>query len=431
MTVLAAMTASAVHPGAFADELPPDPDETTTSSVPPESTTSSAPPATTTTTLVPAPPATLPVAPDPVDNHHEEHPDEAPDASDVIVPPEPPDRPATSLDPALLEAFRSAAEAAAEDLYVAEAAVSTAQRQLDDAEAALISVKARIGQLAAREQETIEQLVVTTALLRQRAVKSFVYQGSDAELVPLLGAGSAQELARRQVLVQVVMENDLDLIDTYDQLRRQLGTELAEAADELVDAEAAVIKYAEQVDIASEVLASAEFRAKLLSPDAIGGAALGFVFPVAGPHKFINDWGFPRSGGRSHQGTDIFASKGTPVVAVERGVVYRIGQNSLGGNILWLRGASGTSYYYAHLDGYANVTEGQLVRPGQLLGYVGNTGNAITTPPHLHFQVHPGGGAPVNPFPLLRSVSDAQEQAAVLAAQARGIDLDRSKPAQG
>jgi hypothetical protein len=93
-------------------------------------------------------------------------------------------------------------------------------------------------------------------------------------------------------------------------------------------------------------------------------------------------------------------------VACERGVLVRIGTDVLGGTKLWLVGASGTRYFYAHLSGFADgVVEGKVVQPGDVVGYVGNTGNAATTPAHLHFQVHPGGGAAVNPYPLLR-VSD-------------------------
>jgi murein DD-endopeptidase MepM/ murein hydrolase activator NlpD len=103
-----------------------------------------------------------------------------------------------------------------------------------------------------------------------------------------------------------------------------------------------------------------------------------------------------------HEGTDIFAPSGTPLLAVERGVVSRMGNAVLGGITLWLKGESGTSYYYAHLSAYApGITAGMVVEPGTVLGFVGNTGNAATTPSHLHFEVHPGDGPPINPYPLL------------------------------
>lgn len=139
---------------------------------------------------------------------------------------------------------------------------------------------------------------------------------------------------------------------------------------------------------------------------ALGGNILiygtdGFLFPVATTHKFSNDWHTPRSGGRLHQGTDVFAAKGAPLLSVVGGTV-RISSNKLGGSVIHLDGDDGRSYYYAHLSGYApGLASGRTVAPGELLGLVGTSGNAAGTPPHLHFEIHPGGGAPVNPYQTL------------------------------
>lgn len=98
----------------------------------------------------------------------------------------------------------------------------------------------------------------------------------------------------------------------------------------------------------------------------------------------------------------MIAARGTPLVALEDGTVSRIGNGGLGGKTVWLRSGSGHDYYYAHLDGFASgLKEGQHLDSGELLGYVGNTGNAIYTVPHLHFEYHPGGGSAVNPYPLV------------------------------
>lgn len=123
-----------------------------------------------------------------------------------------------------------------------------------------------------------------------------------------------------------------------------------------------------------------------------------FICPITpGRTSFINSWGFPRSGGRRHKGTDMFAAMGEPVYAVVSGTV-RISQNALGGKAIWLTGG-GHSFYYAHLSGY-NISSGQSVSQGNTIGFVGNTGNAAGGPPHLHFGLRSGGGM-VNPYPTL------------------------------
>ncbi len=131
----------------------------------------------------------------------------------------------------------------------------------------------------------------------------------------------------------------------------------------------------------------------------------GMACPVNGAVTFTDTWGAPRSGGRFHEGVDIIAVRGTPVVAVESGTVKRMGNGGLGGITVWLRGDSGDEYYYAHLDGWASgLAVGQHLPAGGLLGYVGNTGNAAYTVTHLHFEFHPGGGGAVNPYPLAASL---------------------------
>ena len=99
----------------------------------------------------------------------------------------------------------------------------------------------------------------------------------------------------------------------------------------------------------------------------------------------------------------MFAPEGSPAYAVVDGVVDKVGSGGLGGISLWLRGADGTRYYYAHNQANA-VQVGQQVRRGQQVAWVGRTGNAETTPAHVHFQAHPGGGAAVNPYAWLAAL---------------------------
>jgi peptidoglycan LD-endopeptidase LytH len=125
--------------------------------------------------------------------------------------------------------------------------------------------------------------------------------------------------------------------------------------------------------------------------------------------QVADTWGTPRGGGRVHEGQDIFANEGTPIYAAAPGYIYRIGQGSpLGGNTITIVAAGGHRHYYAHLQGFSEeIREGQAVTTNTLLGYVGKTGNATTTPPHLHFGVYVGetdnlcDWDAVDPLPLL------------------------------
>lgn len=144
-------------------------------------------------------------------------------------------------------------------------------------------------------------------------------------------------------------------------------------------------------------------------------------FPVAGHNMshVISEWGVDRDGGaRRHEGIDIRAKRGTPVVAAEKGFVTQTGTNRLGGKIVFLSSAgSPYSLYYAHLDSQL-VSVGKSVLKGDTLGLVGNTGNAITTAPHLHFGIYSHGSGAVNPLPF---INDRKEKIPGLSEQSRWL----------
>jgi len=116
----------------------------------------------------------------------------------------------------------------------------------------------------------------------------------------------------------------------------------------------------------------------------------GYVFPLLGPYPaFSSTFAVPRDVGW-HHGDDLFAPRGAPILAVANGVVFSVGWNRIGGWRLWLRDRSGNLFYYAHLDHYSPLAvNGRRVKAGQVLGYVGTSGDARTTPPHLFFEINP------------------------------------------
>lgn len=124
--------------------------------------------------------------------------------------------------------------------------------------------------------------------------------------------------------------------------------------------------------------------------------------PVSRTRERMRDtWHAARSGGRRHEGVDIFSPRGTPVRSTTEGLVLRRGTNRLGGKVVWVLGPGGHRHYYAHLDGFSALRAGERIQAGTLLGFVGDSGNARGTPPHLHYGIYTPTG-PVNPYPLLR-----------------------------
>jgi peptidoglycan LD-endopeptidase LytH len=152
-------------------------------------------------------------------------------------------------------------------------------------------------------------------------------------------------------------------------------------------------------------------RSGIVDPDKAATVPVeDLLCPVQAPVTFVNDWGQPRSGWRVHLGTDVFADRGSRNVAVANGVIFRH-PNKLGGNAIWLEASDGHKYYYAHLEEYAghfNANGKRRVKKGDLIGYSGNTGNAAGGPVHTHFEIHPGGGAAINPYPALREMCASQ-----------------------
>ncbi|MCE9623507.1 MAG: peptidoglycan DD-metalloendopeptidase family protein [Actinomycetia bacterium] len=138
-------------------------------------------------------------------------------------------------------------------------------------------------------------------------------------------------------------------------------------------------------------------------PGGAGGedyGGVGWVCPTGDAAVGFGDtWGAPRSGGRRHEGVDMIGPRGTPILAIVDGLAVS-GERELGGHTIHFVGADGNNYFYGHLDEYGLLGE---VHAGDIIGYMGDTGNAKASTPHLHFEIHPGGGPAVNPYPTVRA----------------------------
>lgn len=216
--------------------------------------------------------------------------------------------------------------------------------------------------------------------------------------------------------VQRLGEQDAAEIERVTQLKADLAAkrgELAELKESQADEAARLKKEAAKIEgklkaqqseyneLQKKLKAAMAAERKTTGTSTARKGPNGMVFPVQGPNYYSDTWGAARSGGRTHKGTDIMAASGVPCVAVLSGTV-RSKSNRLGGLTIWLTADNGWAFYYAHLSRYA-VTSGR-VSAGQVIGYVGSTGNASASAPHLHFEIHPGGGAAVNPYPYLKQM---------------------------
>jgi peptidoglycan LD-endopeptidase LytH len=203
---------------------------------------------------------------------------------------------------------------------------------------------------------------------------------------------------------QLAASDEDDFSDLVAQLRTDLSRYNAREAERKASAAPAHPTSASKGQRDREF---AERANALFAP--LGGLTI--RMPVVGisTRQLDDSWHAPRDGGvRQHKGIDIFAPKGTEVVAVADGVISFIGDQRLGGHCIWLTTENGASFYYAHLDRWAaGLYEGMLVQSGDLLGYVGNSGNAISTPSHLHFGVNQNDEM-VNPYPILTKAAPTQ-----------------------
>ena len=265
-------------------------------------------------------------------------------------------------------------------------------------------------ELRLRAGELEQELDDASDALTDRAVQMFKRGQPSGSSFLLLGASGPSEAADRASLLAAVQRRDLGRAEEAGALRTALDQTQAlledqqRQLDELqAEMEADRDDVADQLDQARSVasdLADRSSRQRRIDRGDQQGVYACIFDP--GSFSFRDTWGAPRSGGRSHRGTDVFAPMGQPVYAITSGTVQRHSSSALGGIGLYLRGDDGNVFYYAHLQSIDdNGAVGNRVEAGELVAYNGSTGNASPSAPHVHFELAPGGGSQVNPYPWL------------------------------
>ena len=430
VAVLALLAGVIARPAAAQTGAAPEPtttlQATTTTTTLVKEPTTTVPPTTSTTVAdpldpPPGPPTSGPVTPPPgpvapppvVDTKAEDSSEEPPPRAKV--PPRAIPRILTPADLAVARVLEEQLKATQQSAGEALAASQAADRVLAAAEAEQAEVQRGLDALRVDESASAQRLVEQRQSIRTRAVAIYV-SGPGEPIIPV--GDDLHEYGRRRVLVEALHAADRRIFDGYTEAKAAAGDQVAGLVDRLEDLHGTVL--AARADSEAKAAATQGLLRNVNLAQAGGRLAInGFAFPVADPHSFASTFGAPRSGGRLHQGNDIFAPYGTPLPAAERGVVGKMGADTLGGIKLWISGESGTSYYYAHLSAFAaNVVNGTVVEVGDVVGFVGDSGNARGTSPHLHFEIHPSNGPAIDPYPVLKAADDAGRQQAAQQATA-------------
>jgi murein DD-endopeptidase MepM/ murein hydrolase activator NlpD len=324
--------------------------------------------------------------------------------------------------------------AAKQRVSEARAAANAAAARVTDAYGQVQALGDEITAVEARLAEGQVRADQLRAAVARRALEA--YTGSSTDALPVFESEEPRDTTRRtEYLDQVnardnaaagelrAINEDLDVqraalgdararqVETLEQLKTEqekLDSLLAEAEaaqvalEERLARESAARRAAEEAAAAAAAAARQQAASTRAGPGrGPGGGRVisGLTCPQPGS-AFTDSWGDPRSGGRSHQGTDMMAPYGAPSYAAVAGTVS-VQSGGNGGNMLTISGADGNAYFYAHLQSY-EVTSGS-VSQGQVVGYVGDTGNA-TGVPHLHFEIRVGGSSPINPYPTLAQI---------------------------
>lgn len=302
-----------------------------------------------------------------------------------------------------------------------EESISDLKARMSAIQARLDASTARIEELEDKlehSREEVEKIRARMQVLRKQDARleaevveraNVLYRSGGAQVLEVLfGADSIADLSTAAEALSKVSSVGTDAFIRLARSRaelRRLESDLLDGREDLRrDFDELTAEHKRQQAMFDAVAADYEKLRDQVAPAAPSAARVrgtgGMFCPVAGPTSFVDSWGAPRSG-HTHQGVDMMGSYGTPLVAIVSGTITYSAYDGSGGNMIFLSGDDGNAYWYMHNQ--QNLVSGGHVAAGQQIATLGDTGNAAGTP-HLHFEYHPGGGAAVNPTPLVASL---------------------------
>jgi peptidoglycan LD-endopeptidase LytH len=290
-----------------------------------------------------------------------------------------------------------------------EADLDAATARYEDTWARIEAARVELDDLRRTADDLEQRAADAERAMAERARQTFMH-GSTSTFQTLLTSRGSQAAVERAGMVAALQRQDRGRLEEAVALRTALDQTVALVAAQESELQVLQAQLEADAQVLQASLSAAEADAERIGSlvarqrRVTRGPQQGIYACIFDPgrFRFRDTWGAPRSGGRSHRGTDVFAAMDEPTFAFTSGVIERHSNSRLGGLGLYLRGDDGNVYYYAHLNSIEPSGQvGNRVVAGELVARNGATGNADSWAPHVHFEAHPGGGAAINPFPWL------------------------------